>query len=425
MNAAELVDRSVTDRVLVFGSLPPHGRDLDLLLQPKEWEEVGAALTDAGFFRKANLWARFEGCTTDAVETIPVADWDLDENQIDMLFKKAVSLEGYRNLARPVAADSLVILARRMVRSGGELEDKKRARVKQALEEDPDAWANAQTTGRSWGSYRAVIALERLYKSGIPTSTRKRVAALAERHRHAGRSAPVTRARRTVMRPERGRGVVTFSGLDGSGKTSQAEALAASLETTTGEAVVVWTRLSYNPSLKAIARPVKAIVSAGREKDRGDAELAPADRGKELRKKSPFVTQLWATAVAVANAASQRRMARYHLRRGRTVVCDRYTLDSRVHLRYRYGEERAFRLQARLIEALSPKPIRSYLVDVPPDVAYERKAEQYDLQQLTTQSRLYREESERMAVTRLDGTRPKDDLCSEVAEDVWRAIQPD
>jgi thymidylate kinase len=131
---------------------------------------------------------------------------------------------------------------------------------------------------------------------------------------------------------------------------------------------------------------------------------------------------LWATAVAVANATSQRRMTRYHLRKGRTVVCDRYTLDSRVHLRYRYGAERGFGVQARLIEAVSPKPIRSYLVEVPPEVAYERKAEQYDLQQLTAQARLYREESDRLAVNRLDGTRPKDELCREIAEEVWHRL---
>jgi thymidylate kinase len=423
MNAAELVDRAVTDRVLVFGSLPPHGRDLDLLLRPKESAEVTAALTDAGFYNKGNLWARFERCTTEAVETVPVDDWDLDENQIDMLFAKAVSLEGYRNLARPAASDSLVILARRMARSGGELDAKKRARVKQSLEEEPDAWDNAQATGRSWGWSRATLALERLYKSGVPTPPRKRVGALAELNRRAGRSVPALRAWRTVMRSERGRGVIAFSGLDGSGKTSQAEALADSLDRTIGDAVVVWTRLSQNPSLNAVAGPVKALVSAGKDKDVGGAaDLETTDRGKELRRKSSVITQLWATVVAVANAASQGRTTRYHMRRGRTVVCDRYTLDSRVHLRYRYGEKRGFRLQARLIEAVSPKPIRSYLVEVPPEVAYERKAEQYDLAQLTAQSRLYREESERIQAKRLDGTRSKDEICSEVAADVWREI---
>ena len=134
------------------------------------------------------------------------------------------------------------------------------------------------------------------------------------------------------------------------------------------------------------------------------------------------MTQTWATAVAVANGVAQRRVTRYHLKRGRNVVCDRYTLDSRVHLRYRYGDTRRFRFQAWVIRALSPKPLRSYHVEVPPEVAHERKAEQYDLEQLRTQARLYVEERQEVGAQRLDGTRPKEDLTREVVEDVWRSL---
>jgi thymidylate kinase len=231
------------------------------------------------------------------------------------------------------------------------------------------------------------------------------------------------RAWRTVVARKRGGGVVTFSGLDGSGKTSQAEAVRESLERTSGETVIVWTRLSYNPSLKALARPVKAILGSGRPRPPATVDdAASIDRGKELRKKSPAVTYAWATAVAVANAASQRRITRYHLKRGRNVVSDRYTLDSRVHLRYRYGEQRRFRLQAWIINTLSPKPARSFHVEVPAEVAHARKAEQYDLEQLRTQARLYAEERDALGVQRLDGTRPQEDLSREVVEDVWRNL---
>jgi thymidylate kinase len=422
MSAAEVVDGAVTGRVLVFGSLPPGGRDLDLVVRQEELGQLEIALPAAGFRRKGNQWARFGDGETDAIETIPAGDWDLPSGEIDALFARALSLDGFANLVRPTPADSLVILARRFARSGGELDHKKRSRVKQALNEDADAWANAQAIARSWGSYRAVTALERSYKSGVPVSRRKRASALAERNKHARLSAPYLRAWRVVIRRPRGRGLVTFSGLDGSGKTSQAEALRDSLERTTGDTVVVWTRLSYNPSLKALARPFKALLGVGKSRVPDGNSDTEIDVGKELRRRSPLVTLVWATAVALANATSQRRVTRYHLRRGRTVVCDRYTLDSRVHLRYRYGSKRRFALQGRLIEALSPKPVRSYLVDVPADVAYERKAEQYDLEQLRVQANLYKEESDSLAVKKLDGTRPKDDLSGEVAEEVWRAL---
>lgn len=416
MRSAELIDAAVSERVLVFGSLPPAGRDLDLLVRSGAQANIESALAQAGFLQRGIQWVSFSG-GTDAVDLVPARDWELAAGALERLFEEAIPLDGFQNLARPSPRHALLILARRVARSGGELDAKKRQRLSAALEEDPDAWGHAQRAAREWSSYRAVIALERLYKTGVPTKRRVRAAALAERP-----SISTTKAWRIVLRRKRGRGIVTFSGLDGSGKTSQAEAVKDSLERTSGETVIVWTRLSYNPSLKAIARPVKAVVGRGRGKGSGEVTSVTVDPGKELRKKSPVVTYVWATAVALANAVAQRRVTRYHLNRGRNVVCDRYTLDSRVHLRYRYGKDRRFALQARIIEALSPKPLRSYHVEVPPEVAFQRKAEQYELDQLRTQANLYAEERDAFGAKRLDGTRPKDELTREVVEDVWRSL---
>jgi thymidylate kinase len=417
MRSAELVDAAVTDKVIVFGSLPPGGRDLDLLVRPGEGASIREALGRAGFLDRGAQWVHFDGSQTDAVDLVPVESWGLDPQAIGSLFQDARTIEGYRHLVRPAPHHALLVMARRVARSGGELDAKKRARVHAALEEDKDGWAHAQSSAAGWSSRKAVVALERLYRSGVPTSARARMAALAEIHGSRAH------AMKIVLRAKKHAALVTFSGLDGSGKTSQAEAVRESLETTSGETVIVWTRLSYNPSLKALAAPIKALLG-GRAKtaDNVTGTAGAADPGKELRKKSAVVTQGWATAVAIANAAAQRRVTRYHLRRGRNVISDRYTLDSRVHLRYRYGERKRFRVQAWIISAVSPTPTLSYLVEVPPEVAYERKAEQYDLEQLQRQARLYREEADALDVTRLDGTRPRDELAGQIGAEVWRAL---
>ena len=54
--------------------------------------------------------------------------------------------------------------------------------------------------------------------------------------------------------------------------------------------------------------------------------------------------------------------------------------------------------------------------------AYARKAEQYSLEDLTRQARLYREEAEHLGARTLDGERPREELCAEIAEEVWRAL---
>jgi thymidylate kinase len=135
------------------------------------------------------------------------------------------------------------------------------------------------------------------------------------------------------------------------------------------------------------------------------------------------LSHVWVSIVALAHASAQRRSARPHLRRGRVVICDRYSLDSAAHLRYRYGPARRFRFQTTLVNRLSPLPLRAFFLDVPPETAYARKAEQYDLHALTAQARLYREEHRRLGVKRLDGERPREDLCAEIIEEVWRGLR--
>jgi len=66
--------------------------------------------------------------------------------------------------------------------------------------------------------------------------------------------------------------------------------------------------------------------------------------------------------------------------------------------------------------------VRAYLIDVPAEVAYARRAEQYSLEELARQAELYRAEAERLGVRRLDGSRPREELCEEIARDVWLCL---
>jgi thymidylate kinase len=135
-----------------------------------------------------------------------------------------------------------------------------------------------------------------------------------------------------------------------------------------------------------------------------------------------LISNVWVTIVAVAHGLAQRRETRPHLRGGTVVLCDRYTLDSAAHLRFRYGEKQPYSFQVKLLAWLSPTPQRSFFIDVPAETAYARKAEQYSLDDLTRQAVLYRQEAGRLGVRTLDGERPREELCAVIAEDVWRAL---
>ena len=428
MKTARLVDETVSDRVLVFGSLPPHARDLDLLVRSRERDVLEQRLRRDGWLNAAREWVRFDGCSAAAIDLVPAGDWGIDPRELDALFAEATPVTDHVNLVAPAPHHVLLISARRLVRGDGDLDDKRRDRVADALREQPDGWDRARERADAWNSRRALYLLERTYKSGVPARARERAAALAELRSGRGITTAAKAYRSAVTKKKNG-AVVAFSGLDGSGKSSQAEALAETLRVLGYDPITVWTRLSYNPSLNVLARPLKRalLLAKGRTRatpaPRAGAVDNPWRAAKELRRESGSLTWLWSTIVAGANAVTQRRVVRYHLRRGRIVLCDRYTLDSAVHLRYRYGSDSDYRTQSRLVEIASPRPLRAFWLDVPAEVAYERKAEQYDLDQLKTQVGLYEQEYERLGVTRLDGTRPRDELCEEVAGAVWRALK--
>jgi thymidylate kinase len=106
------------------------------------------------------------------------------------------------------------------------------------------------------------------------------------------------------------------------------------------------------------------------------------------------------------------------LRRGAVVVCDRYTLDSIVELRYTYGRDRPLRTARAALSRLYPRPLRAYLLDVQPDTALARKGE-WGIDWLRDHRELYLLEAAPLGVRVIDGQRSREEICAEVAREVW------
>jgi thymidylate kinase len=433
MPLAESIDRLLRAPVLVFGSLPPAGRDLDLLARRDEQEALSAWLEREGFLERGGEWVRFHDCGVESLDLVPASAWGLLGAAASELFDEALPISGFERLVRPAPRHVLLILARRLSEGTGQMPYKHRKRIADALSEDTAAWEGARASAAHWQVDRALGALDRAYHSGRGISRVDRASALAEWPFGQGR----TRARALVrgwleaVRAERRRRgqLITFSGLDGAGKSSQAEALRDALEQLGWETTMQWVRLEWttlweNRWLGILGWPARTVLGlmARAPGSSGGGDAAPALTPTAVRERSGLVANVWVTVVALAHASAQRREVRTHLRRGGAVICDRYTLDAAAHLRFRYGERRPFRLQIRLLERLSPRPLRAYFVDVPAETAYARKAEQYSLKDLTRQAQLYREEAPRLNVKTVDGERRREDLCAEIAEDVWRAL---
>ena len=427
---AEL-DDCVRQPVLVFGSLPPEGRDLDVVARPPERRALERRLELLGFESKGFQWARFRNGETDVVDVVPVETWRLPANEVEALLETGTPLPGMRWLARPAPLYALLILARKLVRARTrKLDGKARARIDSLVREDPDVWMTAAERATAWGAEAALSCLRHAYSEQTTISRVAHARAIAELARAATGRAPMRARLRPwtslLPRPRRG-ALVTLSGLDGAGKSSQAAALQRALDTLGYRPVREWAPLGGTPSamaLVAVGRPLlrQAIgATASDPRPRLGIGRTNGDAPNPARR-SNAVRALWVTILVALNAAAHLRAKMRHAGRGRTMIFDRYVLDSAVQLRHNYGDTRVVRVCIRLLKAMSPKATRAYLLDVSPDAALERKQDLWSSSQLRDRARLYRNWHERFEVVRLDGERPPEALAEEIARDVWRNL---
>lgn len=401
-SVAATVNAAASGRVLVLGSLPPAGRDLDILARSPERDRIERALCAAGLLRKGSDFALFRACSAYGVELF-AAEQFLPQAALDDLFAQALQLRGFRALAQPAPAHALLILARLVVNDGC-LQPKRRSRLERILAEDPQAWQRAREAAPSWHATRALALLERAAVAGKPVPLAERLRALGPR---------------ALPLPRRGL-LVALSGIDGAGKSSQARWLAESLTALGVDVEVVWNDLLGNRVLNLLGAPPKALLQlAGRRSERmaryddappsSDAPTASAIRG------------IWLTIVTLANAVEQRIMATRSIGRNRVIVFDRSPLDLAVRMQVLYRAN--VEMQRRLVRLAAPRPDLAFLLDIPAEVSLARKSDIWLPSQLMEQTTLYRALAPRFGVQQLDGQRPPDEIAAEIACEAWLALR--
>ena len=435
MSAADLVDEAADEVVVVYGSEPPAGRDLDLLTGRRSAERLDRVLRAAGYERHGRTYALFQDGDVAVVDLTTPDAWGLSPEVAENLLAQAVPLDGRVRLSRPSPAHRLLLEARRLVRGDGALKPSARSRVMQALA-DPGAEQEARRLAAGWGLGLALPCLldavdgapvppVRLQKAREETVAQGSAAGARSRRRAHARERVLGSA---LLARRRGR-LVALSGLDGSGKSSQAESLAASLEKLGFDTVVVWTRLGSGERLRRFASPLRRVLrpllarsSGAPAPSRYAAHVAPADPVRSLRERSRLLTFAWALVVVLDHALQQRRNVGSHLRAGRVVICDRWAVDSLVHLRYRYGGSTSLTAHERLLRALAPRADAAFLLDVPGAVAFGRKREQYSQEQLVKQERLYSVVARQLGAHVVDGTGPAAEIADVLGRHTWRSL---
>ena len=232
-------------------------------------------------------------------------------------------------------------------------------------------------------------------------------------------------ARRAVM--TRG-AFICLTGIDGSGKTTQAKRLVSVLRARGHRARYVWCR----------GRPFVflPIILLGRwlwrapNPRRLGARSGERENGYQQSKGRAFKSRLLRAAwrwIALAERLVEARIKIRHNRRGEIVVCDRYVYDGVADLCVTLGqsvEDVLWRQNGRYDRAL-PKPDVTLMLDVDVETALARKDDIPSRSYIENRHGLYRDLAVRLNWTVIDATRPPVCVASAIDEAISKQLQPE
>ena len=158
--------------------------------------------------------------------------------------------------------------------------------------------------------------------------------------------------------------IITFSGIDGAGKTTQIEMLASKLKTLgfSVSRVCFWDDVAVLPAFRA-GLSLRAF--------QGSKKKDPTLRSdKNVR--TWYLTLLRSPFYMLDTLALRRVIARVRAQSVDYIICDRYCYDQIVQIRSQNWVARIFK---RFLIAIAPTPRFAFILDASPDEAFQRKPE--------------------------------------------------
>jgi len=210
--------------------------------------------------------------------------------------------------------------------------------------------------------------------------------------------------------------LVTFSGVDGSGKTTQIRSLIKALNVCELKTKYFWYRYGSSKFTAFFIKIGKFLFSKRNAQSISDIGYKIQERESYLQNR--LIRLLWSWLILVELSLKYNVGIRLSLLLGKIVVCDRYILDAVVELGSYYTNNNTDnRVYSKLLRFLNPSPSRAFLLDTSPEIIIDRNHENIPKAHLEKQILLYYKIAKEYNVT-IIGADQSEDINNNLVYDI-------
>lgn len=210
--------------------------------------------------------------------------------------------------------------------------------------------------------------------------------------------------------------LITVSGIDGSGKSTQLELVRKYYENKGKTVLTLWTRGGSTPGINSIKAFIRKL---------GGKKLPPPGESKKRDEMLgiPLIQKAWLSLAILDLMRIYCITIRWWILRGKVVICDRYLWDTQIDFKIMFPSIKIEEwLLWKILVRLTPVPNKPVLLMIPSEISAERCAQKYDPFPDTPERRilrynLYVKASRLKYWQVVDATRPIQSVFSDIIID--------